>query len=554
MKKELENELKKLFKPFGITEISLDYPKNSTHGDLSFFVKDTDVDPAKIPFSEIKNPYIEKITHVGRFINIHLSQKYFNESLEEILSKKNKFGENKELKDEKVIIEYTQPNPFKEFHIGHLMSNAIGESLSRILETSSADIKRANYQGDVGPHVAKAIWAMQKNISDMPGDKFSIKEKSSFIGKAYVEGSKAYESDENIKKEIDELNKGIYEKKDKKINELYDWGRKVSLEHFEELYKKLGTKFDYYFFESETAPIGMFLVEEFLAKDIFKRSQDAVIFPGEDYGLHTRVFVTSQGLPTYETKEVGLTKMKFDREDFDLSIVITAHEQKDYFDVVLKALEFVLPNAANKTRHISHGMLRFASGKMSSREGNVITGESLIGDVEKLVQEKIKDRDLTEDEKKSIMEDVAVGAIKYSILKQSPGKDIVFDFEKSLSFEGDSGPYLQYSHARACSVLRKAEEEKISADLSKPEGATDLEKLLVRFPDVVQKALKEYAPQYVTTYLIQLASAFNSYYADHQIVNKSEESSGYRVALTQSFKIVMKNGLYLLGIRAPEKM
>jgi len=576
---DIQEIIKKELKKLGL-DGTLEHPKTLEHGDYSFFIKDKAVDVSKLPVDKIKHEYIEKVTVTGKFINFHLSRKFFTDSLKEILEKGDQFGRNKNLDGEKIIIEYTDPNPFKEFHIGHLMSNAVGESLSRIIKFSGAAVKRACYQGDIGLHVAKAIWAMRKLKDEMPSDDVAAKKsiviekltrKVEFLGKAYVYGSRAYEEEENFKKEIDALNKIIYEKTDEEVNELYDWGRKVSLDHLDQIYKKLGTKFDYFFYESEAAPIGMFLVEEYLKKGIFAKSEGAVIFKGEDYGLHTRVFVTSEGLPTYETKELGLSKMKFDREDFDRSIVVTASEQNDYFKVVLKALEFVDSTAANKTRHVSHGMLRFTEGKMSSRKGNIITGESMIADVETLVEEKIKDRDLNAAEKKEIAEVVAVGAIKYSILKQSPGRDIIFDFEKSLSFEGDSGPYLQYAHARASSVIlkatageilaedktlsRKTSVGKIETRLDKaPATITEIEKMLYRFPEIVERAEKEYAPQLLTTYLTQIAGAFNNFYANNQIINAADENSPHKVALTTAFQTVMKNGLYLLGIGSPGKM
>ena len=220
-------------------------------------------------------------------------------------------------------------------------------------------------------------------------------------------------------------------------------------------------------------------------------------------------------------------------------------------------MEFVYPEIANKTRHISHGMMRFQTGKMSSRKGNVITGESLIADVEKMVEEKVKDRDYDAELKKEIVEKVAIGAIKYSILRQSPGKDIIFDFEKSLSFEGDSGPYLQYTYARANSVLEKAKGpgDDSKVDLPNEISVTTIEKLLYRFPEIIERACKEYAPQLIATYLIDIASAFNNFYAENQIIDKENPAvTSHRLRITQAISHVLKNGLEVLGIRAPEKM
>lgn len=552
IKEIIVEQLKKL--SLAAESSDLGRPKNISHGDFSFFIKDKNINPADLDLTNISHKYIEKVSLVGKFINFHLSQTYFSDFFDNALIRQGIVGMNNNLHKKRIIVEYTDPNPFKEFHIGHLMSNSIGESISRILQWSGAEITRANYQGDVGLHVAKAIWGILKLEKEKPDQSESEKKQVAFLGKAYVYGSNAYEENPESKKEINELNKTIYEKSDSKVNELYSWGREVSLKYFETIYKKLGTKFDLYFFESEIAPIGMFVVEELLAKGILENSDGAVVFKGEQYGLHTRVFLTSKGLPTYETKELGLTKAKFDRRDFNQSIVITASEQKDYFSVVLKVLEFVDHRAAHRTRHITHGMMRFAEGKMSSRKGNVITGESLIADVEKLVQEKVKDRDIPQEEKDTIAEQVAVGAIKYSILKQSPGKDIIFDFNKSLSFEGDSGPYLQYTHARISSVLRKAVEAGISQDDFEPEAPTELEHILAAFPDVVERAQKELAPQLIVTYLTNLASAFNHYYAENVIVDANKPESAYRVRLTSVLKGVFQEGLFLLGIKAPEKM
>ena len=454
------------------------------------------------------------------------------------------------------MVEYTDPNPFKPFHIGHLMTNAIGESVARILEASGANVSRANYQGDVGLHVAKAMWGLMKDIKlQEKVDGAMIQAHN--IGLAYVDGSEAYEGNEIAKAEIDEINKKIYSRESEKINEIYDWGFKVTMEAFEDLYKMLGTKFDYYFLESDMAPIGQAIVKENTGK-IFEESDGAIVFKAEkhDPKLHTRVFVTKSGLPTYETKELGLTQEKFKvLPDMNLCIVTTANEQLEYMRVVTKALSILHPEFTDKMKHITHGMMRLASGKMSSRKGNIVTGESLLRDTIALVSEKVKDREWDDEKKKKISEQVGVSAIKYSILKQSTGGDIIYDFETSISFEGDSGPYLQYSYARANSVLEKAAQENILPDPhSKLSEVFELEKLLYRFPEVVHRSAGEYEPHYIANYLIEVARSFNSFYGNNMILNKADENSSYKVALTFAFAFVMKKGLHLLGINAPEQM
>lgn len=422
------------------------------------------------------------------------------------------------------MVEYTDPNPFKEFHIGHLMSNAIGESIARLLEASGAKVIRANYQGDVGPHVAKAIWG-------------KLQKPEASWGEAYTYGAQEYEAH---KAEIDEINKKVYERSDARINALYDEGRTESLDRFEEIYKTLDTKFDHYFFESVTAQKGLAIVKAH--PDVFPESEGARVF----HGAHTRVFVNSLGLPTYEAKDLGLAELKKETAQFDESITVTANEQSDYFKVVLEALTKVHPEWEGQFRHISHGMMRFASGKMSSRTGNVITGESLLKDLTKAARDR---------------EDVAVGAIKYVVLKSGSGKDIVFDPEKSLSLEGDSGPYLQYALVRARALLRKSAEAEevdyrdaeLDADFEQFGRRVRVLRVLKHFPDVVIRATEELEPHHVTTYLTELASEFNRWYATERIIVEGKVGTG-TLNLVKAVERTLVHGLNLLAIPAPEEM
>ena len=564
IKNKIENLIRNALKNLEIEvkNISLEHPADLEMGDFSTNVamvlaKKNKTDPRDLAekivtiLRQAQDDSLERIEAKNGFINFYLSKEFFINSIREILENKN-FGRNNIFEGKKVMVEYTQPNPFKPFHIGHLMSNTIGESISRIIEFSGAKMIRANYQGDIGPHVAKAIYELLK--SGLPEEDKSVSEKARYIGNLYAQGNGAYETDEKAKKEIEEINKKIYDKSDKKINEIYDWGRRITLEAFEEIYKILGTSFNYYFFESIVAPIGEKIVS---SSDVFEKSDGAIVFRAEKYDpkLHTRVFITSQGLPTYETKELGLTKIKFEKENLDLSVVITAHEQEEYMKVVNKALEIISPEFASKMKHVVHGMMRLASGKMSSRKGNVITGESLILESCAEILKKIEGRDFTEEEKKQISKEVGVSALKYSILKQNIGGNIIYDFEKSISFEGDSGPYLQYSFARANSVLEKAKKENILPGFMLDDSApTEVEKLLYKFPEIVFRSAQEFEPHYIANYLIDIARAYNTYYGNTKIIDKNDPISPYKVALTMAFSIVLKNGLYLLGIKTPERM
>ena len=547
--------------------VTLEHPADTRNGDYSTNIalalsKQLVNPPAGGPrgFAEQivskieKNDDIEKVEVAGAgFINFYLSQAFFSKSITDINKQDVGWGNATVLSGKKIMVEYTDPNPFKPFHIGHLMSNAIGETISRLIQSQGAHVVRANYQGDVGLHVAKAIWGIQKK--GLPDTNQSVSAQAEYIGECYSFGSNAYDEDENAKLEISVINKSVYERTDEEINKIYDWGRKVTLDAFEIVYKLLGTKFDHYFFESDSAKKGIEIVKSHIG-DTFSESDGAVVFKGEEHDpkLHTRVFINAGGLPTYETKEIGLTLTKFEKENLDKSIVITANEQSGYFAVVSKAIEIMYPEIGAKMQHIAHGMMRFADGKMSSRKGNVVTGVSLLNDAKDVVLEKMKDRDFDQTQIDEISDIVSVSALKYSILRQATGGDIVYDFEQSISFEGDSGPYLQYSYVRAKRVLEKCDFD-VTGDFSNVGEISDLERKLYMFSEIVSRSAREYAPHHIVVYLNDLASCFNAFYANNQILDENDiEVSKYRLALTKAFTITIRNGLSLLGIRVPEKM
>lgn len=539
-------------------QFAVEWPADISHGDYAtnvalaaakaFNMKPQYLAGELLPRIREKLGYMaERIDIAGPgFINITLSREFLAEQVRIANSLGIEFGNAETPEEKRVMIEYSNPNPFKEIHIGHLMSNVVGESLSRLLESTGATVLRDTFGGDVGPHVAKAIWALQqKGVTDIG----SVKE----IGAAYTHGSNAYEESEKAKKEIDDLNTRIYavvakqnspeelSDEDRQLLELWRKGREVSMLEFERIFGLLGTKFDYVFYDSDTTDVGMQKVQEGLEKGIFEESEGAIIYRGEKKGLHTLVFITSRGTPTYETKDIGLAFLKEERDSTDEVLIVTAVEQIGHFEVVLAALAEIAPLLAEKTHHIPHGLLRLPTGKMSSRKGNVITGADLLEEVIAKASEKNDDP--------LIAQQVAVGAVKFMILRQAPGGDIIFDAEKSLSLEGDSGPYLQYATVRAQSILAQ---EKTNTEDTLPDSAYTIERLLARFPEAVARAANDRAPSHLVTYLTQLAGEWNSFYAKERIIGGEFES--YKLELAQAFVHAMRNGLTLLGIPVPEKM
>ena len=520
---------------------------------------------------------IRKIEVAGAgFINIFLTDEFLIKSLKSALVKPTS---TPKVDVKKVVFEYTDPNPFKVFHIGHLMPNLVGQAFSNIFEYLGADVKRVNYQGDVGLHVAKSVYGVIKlgGLADI-SDK-SLEVRTKFLGQAYVLGTNDYESDENAKAAIIKINKAVYKvaqdnlledeyKKDcldygevnselnqQEIKDIYLTGRKWSLEKFAEIYERLGTKFDNYYFESTAGEVGAKVVEQGLEKSVFEKSDGAVVFKGEQYGLHTRVFINSEGLPTYEAKDLGLPTLKQKDFDYDLSIVVTGNEVDEYFKVVLKALSLISPELSSKTKHISHGMLKLTTGKMSSRKGNVVVGEDLMDMAVAKVGEIVSTReDLSEQEKITIKEQVGLGAVKYMVLRPTTGSDIVFDLEESVKYDGNSGPYLQYTVVRANSILIKVQQgQTLEKGLTLQSVESELMLKLIQFNGVVLRCAENYSIHFLSNYLYQLASTFNGYYGQVKI-DEGVNTKAYRVDLVKRVSETLTLGLGLLGIQVPTKM
>lgn len=478
---------------------------------------------------------VERVVVVGKFINFFLTR-------EALVPKPQTVPQ---LYAGKVaLVEYTSPNLFKPLHIGNLIGNILGESIARTLEATGAKVVRLNYPSDIGPTVAKGVWGLWRNKLD-PTD-------IAQLGRAYVAGNEAYETEEG-KKEIDEINQALYDNSNPEWSGLRAKGIETSRKHLDALCERLGTTFDREFFESESAPLGTAIVREHVGS-VFEESDGAVVYKGEQDGLHTRVFLNSRGLPTYEAKEVGLFTLKSGAyPDFDMSLTITGKEQAEFFKVVFVALRKLYPaqTEGKVLKQISNGFLTLTTGKMSSRLGNVITGESLIADLVEASKAKMQDRDA--DNADAIAEQVAVGSLKYAVLKQGSGRDIIFDPEKSLSLEGDSGPYLQYAHTRALSLVRAAKEAGIEPGRDDMPGeASTLERVLIHYPDVVERAARELEPHYVTTYATELAGAFNSWYANNKVIGGA--APRYGVWLAYATIKTLSDALKVLGIPAPEEM
>jgi arginyl-tRNA synthetase len=482
------------------------------------------------------------------FINVTLKRDFFSNITKDIIATGSEWGRHERAQGKVILFEYTSPNLFKPLHVGNLVGNIVGESIARLFEAAGATVHRINYPSDIGLTVAKGVWGLKQT----GGDPRSI----AALGEAYRYGNEMYEAGGPEKDEIIAVNQALYAGSDEILNQLREEGLLTSKISLDSLCAVLGTQFDKVIFESDAAPKGVAIVTA-NTPSVFTESEGAIVYPGEKIGLHTRVFLNSKGLPTYEAKDLGNFALKqATYPDWTHSIIVTGNEQSEYFKVLYAAIKDVFPEATDKTlEHIATGFLTLTTGKMSSRKGNILSGEQILEELQAAAKAKGVPDDDGDNENAPLAAKVATAAIKYQILRNSVGSNMVFDKEAALSFEGDSGPYLQYTNARINSVLEKAAAVGVQPNTEHaPTEPYALERLLYRWPEVTQAALAERAPHLVARYLTDLAGAFNTFYAQEKIADAADQFAPYKAALAQAVGQTLQNGLWVLGIEAPEKL
>ncbi|MBR2587281.1 arginine--tRNA ligase [Candidatus Saccharibacteria bacterium] len=518
------------------------------------------------------------------FINFMLPDEYFSQKIAELSEDFAKNISCNEYSGKVVVTEFSDPNPFKVLHIGHLYTSIMGESISKLIEFAGGEVHRVNFGGDVGLHVAKTLYALEKKHLE----NFTIED----IANCYVEGTKDYDESEEARQAITSLNKEIYQISEKNLHDSklakdYWRGRELSYAYFDQFYDRLGVHFEKYYPESSVAGKGLKTIKSH--PEVYEESNGALVFKGEPYGLHTRVFVNKEGLPTYEAKDVGLLFTKNSDYSFDESVVITGNDIIDYMKVVLKSVEQYAPDLVEKTTHLTHGNVRLPGNqKMSSRKGNFIKAVDILNEVEKKAGSKI----------------IADAAIKYSLLKYKIGGNIEFNIDESISLTGNSGPYLLYSAVRAKKILKEVSflswrGERCSSSGSFPpataatyipDGADrfarravlpdaqrmtsqtesgdpdksarpqaqkenpelPLIKSLLNYHSVLADAVREKAPHLICNYLFDLAQTFSRFYETCRV--KGDEKEAERARLVELFQVTMTHGLNLLGISVPEEM
>lgn len=452
-------------------------------------------------------------------------------------------------KGKKVLLEYSCPNAFKELHTGHLYNTIAGDTLARLVEAAGGKVFRANFGGDVGLHVAKCLWGIVDKFGGENPEKLAkVKEanQAEWLSAAYTVGAQAFEDDPKAATEIKIINKQVYDfhandDHTSPLAKIYWECRDWSYSYFKEFYKDIDVAaFDKYYPESQVADRGLEIVRDHLGQ-VFAESQGAVVFKGEDSGTHTRVFITSEKLPTYEAKDLGLIFTEVKDSAYDKRVVITGNDQSEYMKVVFAALAEIDGDLAGKQTHLTNGTVRFGDGKkMSSRLGNVTRAVDVIEAVSKAVDAKSLE----------LRRQIMLGAVKYFFLRPRLGGDISFDVSESVSLAGNSGPYLQYAHARARSILKKASTGPVEPSFDPAER--NLVQKLSQYAEVVEQATTELNAHHICTYLYELAQTFNRFYEQSRVIGDKRQD--VRLGLVKAYADTLQNGLDLLNIPAPEHL
>ena len=511
------------------------------------------------------------------FLNISLSVEFWQERFAEIAATEN-YGQA-EATGKTIMVEYSSPNTNKPLHLGHIRNNLLGYSVSQILAANGHKVIKANLVNDRGIHICKSMVAWQRYGNGATPQSTGIKG-DHLGGDYYVEFDKHYKaeiaelvaggmSEEEAKKsapillEAQEMLRK-WEAKDEAVRNLWEMMNGWVYEGFDVTYKTLGVDFDKVYYESQTYLLGKSIVAEGLEKDIFFRKEDGSVWIDLTAdGLDQKLLLRGDGTSVYMTQDLGTALQRFEQNNLDGITYVVGNEQNYHFQVLKLVLKKLGYEWSDDIYHLSYGMVELPEGKMKSREGTVVDADDL---VEKMVAtaremsaELGKLDGCSEEEANKICAMIGLGALKYFILKVDPKKTMLFDPRESIDFNGNTGPFIQYTHARICSVLRKAEEQgidysaKVAADYLPEE--VELVKVLADYPQTVAAAGEAFAPSMIAAYTYELCKLFNGYYHDHSILREENENTKrMRLQLASQVARVIRTGMALLGIEVPERM
>lgn len=562
IKQEIVNEVNGALGKNLVKASDLVYPPNKEMGDLSLpcfnIAKEFGKNPASMA-SELLGKvsggeYVSGMKTAGPYLNFNLKTRKLSEDLvAEIKKEKDKYGTNDNGKKEKVMIEYSNVNTHKEYHVGHLRNLCYGNSIDRILKANGYNSIPVSYVNDFGSHVAKTIWAymnFRKN-EELPENK------GYFLGQTYVMASKKLAEDKTAKPLVEFIMRKI-EAREGREYKLWQETREWSIEQFSRIYKEMDIKFDNIFYENEFIDKGRGMVEDLRMKGILEKSQGAVIANLEEYGLGVLVVLRSDGTATYPVADIPFAIEKFEKFNLDHSIYVVDARQALYFKQLFKILELI--GYEKKMTHLGYEVITLPEGMMSSRSGNVITYEDLREKLTEYATKETKSRhdDWSDEKIGEVAEKIVTGAIKFEMLKVGSMQVITFDIKKALDFSGYTSAYLQYTGARINSVTKKSKTEgvKLKANFEKLTEVKEHELVvkISKYPEIVERAGDKYDTSEISKYLFELAQMFNDYYHSVNISKAEEEIKNARLALINSVKQTIANGLFLLGIETIDEM
>ena len=566
-KLELAELLNEYIQDFTVDEIEemIEKPANAKMGDYAFpcfrlakvMRKAPPIIAKEIADNIGTSDLIDKAENVNAYINFFINKEMYVKSvLDEVLDKKQKFGYSSPKSKGNVVIDYSAPNIAKPFHIGHLRSTVIGNSLYRIHDAFGYDSIGINHLGDWGTQFGKLIVAYKKYSSQELVDEKGISE----LLRIYVLFHEEAEKDPTL----DEEARGYFtamEKGDEDSLALWKWFKEVSLAEFERVYKLLDITFDSYngeaFYNDKMAPI----IKELEEKGLLEESEGANLVRLDDKNMPPCLITKKDGSTLYATRDITAALYRKENYDFKKAIYVTALQQNLHFAQWFEVVRKMGYEWADDLIHVPFGMVSMEGSKFSTRKGNVVLLEDILNEAIDKTKKIIDEKNPNLDNKDFIAEKVGIGAVIFDDMYNSIIKDIQFSWERVLNFEGETGPYAQYTHARTCSLLKKAGIDPASIGfkdidytLLTDETTVDVIKAMAEFPKVIEEAANKYEPSFVARYVIHVAQAFNKFYHDNSILVEDENIRNARLAVAAAAKYTIESGLYLLGIHAPEQM
>jgi arginyl-tRNA synthetase len=496
---------------------------------------------------------------IGPYLNFYIDHsKIVKSILFEVLTEKENYGKGN--KTEIVLVESPGPNTNKPLHMGHLRNILLGDSIYKILLKNGKNAHLVNIVNDRGVHICKSMLAYQMFGKGITPESTGIKS-DHFVGNFYVEYAKYAKEHPEVEEEIQKM-LVKWEDGDSEVRKLWAMMNKWALDGFSQTYKLLDFNIEKEYFESDVYLSGKDIILDGLNKGLFEKdAEGGVILDLENKGLGKKVLLRSNGTAVYITQDIAMAKKRYDDYKFDEMIYVVGNEQEHHFKVLFEVFKTLGWSFGNKCAHFSYGMVELPEGKMKSREGNVVDTDNLVSDVILMAKEEITSRysNLSDEEIQRRSKIIAMGAIRFFILKHDAKKGFVYNPKESLAFEGETGPYVQYTHARICSILRKTDfkfngTSSINYDLLNTDLDKEVVKLLGEYPAIVDKSASELSPNVLCNYLTKLAQKFNNYYAGNKIIQEDVALQESRLCLIYAVKILLSDGLKLLGIDAPEEM